>query len=483
MMMSQRLVIVGGGPAGMAAAIEAARAGLECTILEASPLPWLKKREHTSHAICGKGVAAGVTQWRLRNELSELTNRVQIRAECSVLSVSPECEVLWANERASGVLSAEQLILATGAYDRRLPFPGWTLPRVIAPASVGSFLDEPRKPGALKAVVAGTGIALLASARRLIDAGIQVVAVLDAASVPWGVESFAQKEGRYARFDETRENWAILRDAQVPIRPNHAIFEARGTDTVERVSYGPVDPADWRTRKAEARAMDVDLVVTGFGGEPHTELAVIAGSRQAYRSLVSAWEIVCDSMMRTSVTGIYSAGTRAGVAREFLAEDEGRVAGITAAEAAGVISADEATRRRDAPLSRLRAAAELCAELDAISRIRHGLFELMASDTAICACEKVSLGSIQSAIATGASDLQDVKMRTRLGMGACQGRDCGFAAANYLQHTANRASELVGWINPRPPVMPVTVGVLARMNDPERDLDAPAEKAEAGGAA
>jgi bacterioferritin-associated ferredoxin len=143
--------------------------------------------------------------------------------------------------------------------------------------------------------------------------------------------------------------------------------------------------------------------------------------------------------------------------------EEGRIAGITAAEQAGVITGGQAARRRRAPLRRLRRLAGVRQGLDQISAVRPGLCELATDTTLVCRCEEVTRGEVRAALGQGARDLQAVKLLSRLGMGACQARNCAPSAAALICAESGRPPEEAGRVNPRPPVKPVTLGTLAQL--------------------
>jgi NADPH-dependent 2,4-dienoyl-CoA reductase/sulfur reductase-like enzyme len=446
------LIIVGGGKAGMAAAIETARAGLDSTLIDESPrLDGHDAR--TLRADFDRGE-------HLRQEFREVADRVELRLGTSVLGISGEREVLWAGGGASGTLRAEQLVLATGKYDRPIPFPGWTLPGVMTAGGVQALLETKRLPPGRRALLAGTGLHLLRLAHRLLASGVEIVSVLEAGTPQWAAGAFPRDWGFLHDASESRE---VLSRAGIPVLFGHTVFAAYGRDGVGSVSYGPVDPGDWRPQKERAKTVEADLLVVGFGFVSNTELSVLAGCRQQYLHQAGGWVPVRDRLMQTTVPGVSAVGVGAGIAGDLVAEEEGRIAGITAAERAGAMTAKGAADRRAGPLARLRSLAEVCAALDEVSRIRPGLLDLADPDTLMCPCEKVRLGEVQQALCEGACDLQAVKLLTRLGMGVCQGRSCGPSTGMFLCRAIGRTPEEVGRINPRPPVRPVTLGVLARL--------------------
>jgi NADPH-dependent 2,4-dienoyl-CoA reductase/sulfur reductase-like enzyme len=235
-----------------------------------------------------------------------------------------------------------------------------------------------------------------------------------------------------------------------------------GHHAVGSVTFGPVTPEEWRPVREKATTVDVDLLVVGFGLVPNAELSSLAGCEQHYQHELGGFIPVRDERMRTTSTGVFAAGDGAGVAGVLTAVEEGRIAGITAAEDAGALSAREADRRRRRPLRRLRSLGRARMVLDEISRIRPGLVDLATPTTTICRCEEVSLAQVLAATDEGAKDLQALKLLTRLGMGPCQGRNCESSAGAIVCAATGAPLAAVGRIEPRPPVKPVTLGALAR---------------------
>ncbi len=464
---SRPLVVIGGGPAGMASAIEAARAGLNPTLIDESlRLGGQVYRQppeafHVADAPrLGPDFARGE---RLRAEFAEVADRVELLSGTSVLGVWPDREILWARDERSGVLRAERLIIAGGAYDRPVPFPGWTLPGVMTAGGIQVLLKTMRVRPGQRALVAGTGLLILNVAHRLHELGVEVACVLDAGDPPWACGEFPSEWGEWDFLDDARVHLQDLTSAGIPLLPNHTIFEAHGRDELNGATYGPVDRETWRALKDRQQRIDVDLVVEGFGFVPNTELTTLAGCRHHYTPELGGWVPLRDDLMQTTISGIFAVGDGAGIGGVLAALEEGRVAGITAAEQSGTISPDEAERRRAGSLERLRSLGAMRAVLNEVSRLRPGLLDLVGPETLACRCEEVTFAEVQEAMNQGASDLQAVKLLTRLGMGPCQGRNCAPQVGMHLCRATGQTPEAVGRINPRPPVKPVTLGALAAM--------------------
>jgi NADPH-dependent 2,4-dienoyl-CoA reductase/sulfur reductase-like enzyme len=460
------LLVIGGGPAGMAAAIEAARAGLPCTLVDEGPLlggqiyrqPPTSFRLKDPHAL-GRDHSRGEA---LRQELAE-AGAVDVRTSTSVLGIWGR-EVVWASGDTAGTLIAEQMIIATGAYDRPVPFAGWTLPGVLTAGGAQSLVKTMQVVPGQRALVAGTGPLLLVVANQLSKAGVEVVAVLEAGRPSWSLRALGKVWREPGLLSDAWAYWSALRRARIPVRFNQTVFAAHGEREVEAVSYGPVDPSTWRPLRERATTTNIDLLVVGFGFVPSTELTTLSGCRHEYVLDLGGWTPVRNELMETTVPGVYAAGDGAGVAGALVAVEEGRIAGITAAERAGLLSAAEAARRRLPALKRLRSLAQVREILDEISRLRPGLAELATAETLACRCEEVSIAEVDGALAQGARTLQAVKLLTRLGMGPCQGRICAPAMALRMAHTVGKSAADSGRISPRPPIKPATLGALARLN-------------------
>lgn len=471
----QTLVIVGAGPAGLGAAIEAARAGQACTLLdEAGHLGGQIYRPPPSEfrlanpSLLGRDFERGE---RLRNEFAGIAHRVEVISGASVFGLwDSGREIAWTSSGASTTQRTDRLILATGAYERPVPFPGWTLPGVITAGGAQTLVKTLRIRPGRRALVAGTGPLLLVVANQLHKAGVEVVAVLEAGKPSWSPTQIPAVLGEWELMRDAWHYWRGLRNANIPLLFNHTVFAAHGAEGVTGASYGPVDSTNWTPRTEHAVKVDVDHIVVGFGFVPNTQLTESAGCEHDYVHELGGWVPVRNEMMETTRAGLFSVGDGAGVAGSVVAIEEGRVAGITAAEQAGVIDRTEADRRRAVPLRRLRALSQVRRILDEMSRIRPGLNLLATPDTLVCRCEEVGLQKVKDAIAQGARDLQAVKLLTRLGMGQCQGRNCAPSAAMIMSAALSYGPGCAGRINPRPPVTPVTLGALANMRVSEGDL-------------
>ena len=205
---------------------------------------------------------------------------------------------------------------------------------------------------------------------------------------------------------------SMEQDTSIPIHTNHAIYSAWGSARVSSATFGPVDPETWTPLRSEARTESVDLVVYDFGGIARDALATLAGCHMEIEPVSGEWRPICDPDGKTSVPGIIWAVANAANHAPYL---------------------------------------------------RDGLLDLVEPETIVCRCEAVPFGTLCQEVAKGALDLTTLKLRSRIGMGSCQGRECGLAAGWLLAKETHRGRDAIGRINPRPPALPVTLGALSRM--------------------
>lgn len=463
---SKPVVIIGAGPAGMAAAIELAKAGVPCTVIDEAALPGGQVYRQTPKAfqVQKKSVlnAEQERAERLFAEWNEVKHNINHLAATSIIGIWNEKEVVYLSEGMTGIIKATQVIIAAGAYERPVPFPGWTLPGVMTVGGVKSFIKTMFvKPGE-QAIIAGTGPLIISAANRLHEIGVKVIAVLDAGNPPWSSDTFLKEWGEIDFARDIANDLEELKQNNIPLLFNHTIFEAKGDDEVTSVTYGAVNSPDWKPLYDTAITVNADLVALGFGYVSNTELSFLTGCKHEFNTGIG-WQVIRNERMETTVSGIFSIGDGAAIGGAIIAEAEGRIAGLKAAQNAGAFSETDANILSEKYLSRLNTFTNFRTTINEASAIRKGLLNLPNEKTLVCRCEEVTLSKVDKAIEEGAGDLQSVKLLTRLGMGPCQGRNCAPSMGMYLCEKLQKTPGQVGRINARPPVKPVTLGALAKM--------------------
>ena len=354
-------------------------------------------------------------------------------------------------EERALTFTGRALVIATGAFDRSLPFPGWDLPGVMTVGGLQALLKAGDVVAGRRVAIGGTGPFLLPVAAALAARGSTVVGVFEANHpVRWVRESRAVVRNA-GKLGEGAGYAATLLRHRVPVRARRMIAAAHGTNRVEAVSVVRLDRSG-RPVAGSSERHEVDAVGIGWGFTPQLDLAVTLGLRLV-RDEGGTPVVEVDSVHRTSRQRVYAAGESCGVGGADLALAEGRLAARSVAldlNGSGssehpASSADEATARR------LRTFA------GAIMRahpVPAGWADPLTDETIVCRCEEVRFGAVRAAVEGGATDARQVKQLTRTGMGWCQGRVCGYAAALLSAGTPGEPDErLVG--------APVPLGALA----------------------
>ncbi|MGP3689032.1 NAD(P)/FAD-dependent oxidoreductase [Streptomyces sp. IBSNAI002] len=457
------LAIVGAGPAGLAAAVTAAGLGLRVVVLDTGERPGGQFYRHPAPGLGAARPEALHHAWpefatrEAALRALESAGRITYLPLHHVWTVVPGGQTPWtlhaiggadraaadraAADRAAAdravTVHAGAVLLATGAYERQLPFPGWTLPGVVGAGGAQAMLKAGLVLPGRRVVVAGSGPLLLAVAGSLAAAGATVPAVVEAGAYTAYAARTPTLLRNPGKLAEAAVHGAALAGHHVRLLTRHAVTEAHGTDRVEAVTVARLD-RDWRPLPGTARRIPCDALAVGHGLVPQLELATGLGcaTRRGPDGTVA---LELDAEQRTSVPGIWSAGETGGIGGAQLALVEGELAAHSIAAALSRRN-PAATRAptsraprppRAARLARTRARLRAFADaMAAAHRPGPGWTDWLRDDAVVCRCEEVPAGRIREAAGElGARDARTVKLLTRAGMGWCQGRMCGPAVA------------------------------------------------------
>jgi NADPH-dependent 2,4-dienoyl-CoA reductase/sulfur reductase-like enzyme len=370
--------------------------------------------------------------------------------------------------RSRSEFTPDALVLAVGAHDRVLPFPGWELPGVFTAGAAQALAKGERVVVGDRVVVAGAGPFLLPVAASLLEAGSRVVSVLEANGPgtvargwgrrPWELFGLMGKGGELAEYS------ALLARHRVPYLTGRTVVEARGDGRVEEVVTARLRP-DWSVVAGSERTVAVDAACVTHGFSPQLELPLAAGC--ALRPSASGEFVAVDDDQLSSVPGVYAAGEITGIAGAPAARSEGALAGWLAAggdPGAAVLS--RLRRSRDQG----RSFASRLARAHPIGSAWAGW---LRPSTVICRCEEASYASVCEAASGGA---RVAKLASRAGLGPCQARVCGPTVAELTAGAAGEGSaEGLAAPTPhrRPIAQPIRLGELAAAPD-----DGPCEGSE-----
>lgn len=454
------LFVIGAGPGGLSAAIAARKAGAEVLVVDERSQAGGQYFKQLSVGV--EGVSAPDAQHREGAALIETAVRlgVEIKSGVTVWGAFEPNEYAATAEGRMLRLLPKAAIIATGAYERGWPVPGWTLPGVMTTGAAQTLWRTARRLPGKTVLIAGNGPLNLQLAAELIEGGARVVAVVEAAQRP-----SVAKVGALASM--ALASPALIRDGlrYHAIRRSGGAAMLYGTIVagVEKTATGLSVRLQPAAGRGEEVRHEVDALCLGYGFEPSNELLRALGCGHDFDPVRRQLVTRRDADGLTDVAGVYALGDCTGLGGARAALAEGALVGTAAARALGhttSASLDAEARRARSDLARHR-------------RFQQALWTLYAApaysatlatpETLLCRCEEVTFGQIEEALAEEMQLIGAVKRRTRVGMGRCQGRYCAPVLDALLAERFGRARDEFTGFAPRVPVKPVAIEDLARL--------------------
>ncbi|MDR3099260.1 MAG: NAD(P)/FAD-dependent oxidoreductase [Paraburkholderia sp.] len=462
-----RIVIVGAGPAGIRSTQTLVAAGLRPTVIDENAR-WGGQIYRQPAAGAGfartKAALYGFEAKKadaVHEAMARILAQVDYRPDTLAWSCEPgRLDILREGREASVPWS--HLIIASGATDRIVPLPGWTLPGVYTLGGAQVALKAQGCAIGRRTVLAGTGPLLYLVAYQYAKAGAQVAAVLDTSPFARQAAAAPKLLNQPGTFAKGVYYLAWLRTHGVRIEHGVSLAGIEGAQAVQGVR--------WHTGNGAEQALACDAVGLGYGLRPETQLADLAGCRFAFDALNRCWLPERDAAGRSSVEGVYLAGDGAGIAGADAAELAGRRAALAVLEDLGVASSSHDDHA--AHLEHALDAATIDQRLACIARFRAGIEQAFAPPPAhcaahwpdeltVCRCEEVSAGTLRSCIRSGlATEVNRLKALTRIGMGRCQGRMCGESAMALLSAETGKPLHEVGRLRSQAPIKPIPISPM-----------------------
>ena len=461
--MQTDLAIVGAGPAGLSAAIQAAASGLKVVLLDEQPVPGgqiyrnieaLAATRPAQLKWLGPDYAAGLTLLRRFRDCG-----VEYLPLAQVWQVGEDGRVYYRREGAVGIVHAQKVLIATGAMERPLPVLGWTLPGVMSCGAGQTLLKASGLAPEGRFVLAGCGPLLLLLTAQLIRAGRPPAALLETSYDLWG--ALPHLPGMLGLPAYLLKGLTLLREiraAGVPFYRGVTSLKIKGPDRTREIEF----ESGGRSFK-EA----VDLVFLHQGVVPNGNLALSTDIRHQWNDLQKCFCPELDAWGRSSRDTVRVAGDAGGIVGAVGAAAMGEVAGLTAAADLGRIQSAALDHRSAAArrvLARHRAARPF---LDRLYRPQQQWLAPTDPDTVICRCEEIRAGDIRSLVAAqNCPGPNQLKSFMRCGMGPCQGRLCGLTAVELIAETRGQTPAEIGYYRIRAPIKPITLGDMAALDVP-----------------
>jgi NADPH-dependent 2,4-dienoyl-CoA reductase/sulfur reductase-like enzyme len=460
---SYDVVVIGAGPAGLAAATSTAEAGLSTLLLDENAGPggqvW---RAITSTPVMERD-RLGADYWVGADLVQAVrSSGAEIIQRATVWSLDRHLEVGVSVGGVSYFVKVRRVILATGALERPFPIPGWTLPGVMTAGAAQTMLKSSGLVPDVPTVIAGQGPLLWLLAAQILRLGGRIDRILDTterrnyfAALP---HAFAFVTSPYFK-----KGLAMMKEvrAKVPVVTGVGELTAAGDGRLATVTY---------VTGGHRETIPAELLLLHQGVVPNVNLAMAAGIEHRWDDLQLCWSPVLDHDGSTSIEGIAIAGDGAGIGGAGAAVIRGRIAARAAVEALAPAAAAKL-----APMSTFRASLAKAergrAFLDTLFRPARQ-FRIPSGDTIVCRCEEVTAKDILDAVAIGATGPNQLKAYRRTGMGPCQGRLCGLTVTELMAQARGKTPQEIGYYRLRAPVKPITLAELAAVPKTETDVQA-----------
>lgn len=449
------VAVLGAGPAGAAAAVQAASLRLRAVVIDAQPVAGGQVYR----------IVPGITPTRAD---AERTDGDRVRAQLGAASVVrffghrvydverlPEGYALHAVGPAGlRTVHASALIVANGAQERLLPFAGWDTPGVIGLAAATHLLKAQRVLPGRNVVVAGAGPLLLVVAKAIVDGGGRVAAVVDAHPRSAWFMSAADLLSRPDLATRGMVWYRALMSRGVPMHNGMRVQSVTRDGPVLQVSAVRVGRDGTPVPGTPEIRIECDALCCGYGLMARTEVTRLVEASHGFDPAVGGWHAVVDDDQRTNLARLYVAGDGAGIAGAAAAPWQGRVAALAAALDLGKLApAAHSAQAANAKRESLRA-ARFGAVMTRLANIGDGVLADVGPDVVVCACRGITRGAIDAAIAGGAVTVQALQQATGLGTGDCSGRVCEEAVARLVALHTGRPRVDIGQAAPHSPLFP-----------------------------
>ena len=443
------LAIIGAGPAGMAAAVEACALGLSVTVVDENAAPGGQVFRAAEAAAADPAVAPDMAPGL--GLISAFRNcGVDYRPGTTLWHLDPEEGVLsLAAAGGTETVTAGRIMLATGAQERPVPIPGWTLPGVMGAGAAQILLKSAGIVPAGPLVLAGQGPLIWLLAVQLARAGAPPL-VLETRRT--GVLAAAAAAG----LDLWRGRRMLAKGLALMAEARRlGVTVVRGVRGLRAEGGSRVERAVW-----DGGAAPCDTLLLHEGVIPATQISRAIGLDHAWDVAQRCWRPVVDAFGAASLDRVAVAGDGAGIGGWEVAASSGRLAALDAARRLGRLAENDFAARVPALLAMRARALALRPFLDALYAPAPDLLT-PPDETVVCRCEEVTAGAVRAAARLGATGPNQLKAYLRCGMGPCQGRLCAPVTAALIAETRGIAPEAVPPLRPRAPYKPISVGMLA----------------------
>lgn len=450
------LVVVGAGPAGLSAAIEARHWGLSVAVLDEQPAAGgqiyrnVDKASATLRAILGDDYVAGAALTK-----AFAASGARHIPGASVWNVGRDRKISYLQDGSGHAIEGRAIVLASGAMERPFPVPGWTLPGVMGAGAAQILIKSagalPREP----AVLAGCGPLLYLLAVQYLQAGLQLEAVVHTTTRADYLRAAPHLPEALRGWKDLQKGVGMLRQLRrhgVRVYAGAEGLAVKGEQRAEALCF---------THKGVARRVDASLVLLHQGVVPNTQISWSLRAKHNWSDARLCWIPDTNEYGEIDDSRIYIAGDSRGIVGAKASAAQGRLAAMSIASKFQRPNVADRRLREQQVRGELQMHLRIRPFLDALYRPKDAHRMPTDDSVIVCRCEEVSAGQIRKYVDVGCQGPNQTKAFGRCGMGPCQGRLCGLTVTELIAQGRGVSAQEVGYYRIRPPLKPVTLGELA----------------------
>ncbi|MDA7949571.1 MAG: NAD(P)/FAD-dependent oxidoreductase, partial [Hyphomicrobiaceae bacterium] len=460
--MSADVIVIGAGPAGLAAAAEAARRGLQVMLLDEQPAPggqiYRALTRNTTAGADEPGIL-GKDYWRGRSliEAIEGTDIEYVPGATVWTAETDPLTVGYLVEDRTFLRAARFLIIATGAYERPVPIPGWTLPGVMTAGAAQILMKAEGAVLGGRIVLAGSGPLLQLVTCQLLKSGADVAGLLETTATQDYLAAARHLPRALGARDLLLKGLDMRRTIKasgIPVHKGVKNLRCDGKNALESISF---------ESGGKPHRIEADLVLLHEGVVPHVQISRLLNLSHEWFEAQRYWRPVLDDWGETSASGIFVAGDGAGIDGARAAEASGRIAALQVVARLGALSKEDCDREAAAAFTQKKKEQRIRPLLDHLYSPPSHIVCPEDPSTIVCRCEEVRVREIHACMETGCGGPNQLKAYSRCGMGPCQGRMCGLTVSELMAKHRGVTPDDVGYYRIRAPIKPIPLSALAAL--------------------